>query len=152
MGSTCLPAGCGEPVTVTFPDEIDIANVGQASSALAAALDGSSDVVIADLTGTRFFGADGANLLVATHRQAVAAGRELRIAASPPVRRILTLTRLDQMLAVYPDLGAARAGGRPGPPRDLPARPAVLRDPAAPPGPQLAWRRPVREPLPAPGS
>jgi anti-anti-sigma factor len=108
-----LPAAC-EPVTIPLPDEVDIANIADASRDLVAALRAGPVVVIADRTGTRFFSAAGAGMLAAAHRNAIAIGCQLRVAASAAVRRILALTQLDQVLEVYPSVSAARAGAAPG--------------------------------------
>jgi anti-sigma B factor antagonist len=104
-----LPAAY-EPVMIPLPDEIDIAKTADASRGLAAALRAGQVVVIADLTDTRFISATGAGMLAAAHRDAIAIGCQLRVAASVAVRRILALTQLDQVLAVYPSVSAARAG------------------------------------------
>jgi anti-anti-sigma factor len=74
-----------------------------------AALWGGAAVVLADLTGTRICDASGLGMLVEIHREARAVGAELRVAASPPVRRIMGIARLDEVLAIYPTLCAARS-------------------------------------------
>jgi len=104
-----------EPVTVQLPAEIDLASSPGAGIDLAAVLWAGTPVVIADLTGTTFCDATGAAMLAGAHREAAACDAELLIAASPAVRRILALTRLDEELAVYPTLAAARTAAlRPG--------------------------------------
>ena len=68
--------------------------------------------VVADATETTFCDCAGVRALIRAHRQATAAGAELRVASatSPAVRRILELTGADQVLDTYPTLTAARDG------------------------------------------
>jgi anti-sigma B factor antagonist len=103
-----------EPVTITLPVEIDMSNATSAGLDLAAALWAGQAVVIADLTRTTFCDGTGARMLADVHHEAVVLGAGLRVAASPRVRRVLTLTGLDEVLAVYPTLSAALAGALPG--------------------------------------
>jgi anti-anti-sigma factor len=110
MNAAHLPAARKGPVTITLPDEIDMASAPGAGLDLMAALWAGSAVVIADLTKTAFCDGAGAGMLAEAHREAVAAGAELRIVASARVRRVLSITRLDTVLAVYPTLTAALAG------------------------------------------
>lgn len=115
MSIAKVPAVYGEPVTVALPDEIDLDTAPDAWLDLVIALWSGTSVVIADMSGTVFCGATGANMLVCALREAIAAGVELRIAApSPRVHRVLELTRVDGMLAIYPTLSAALAGTLPG--------------------------------------
>ncbi len=114
MSAAKLPAGRVEPVTVTLPEEIDIASAFGAGLDLMAALWAGASVVVADLTGTVFCDGAGARMLAEAHREATARAAELRIAASWRVRRVLVLVRLDDVLPVYPTLSAALAGGPPG--------------------------------------
>lgn len=114
MNSARLPAARGEPVTVTLPCEIDMASSPLAGMELLVAVWARPGVVIADMTGTTFCDAAGARMLAEAHREAVAAGSELRIAAAPHVQGVLALVRLGVVLAVYPTLGAALAGAPPG--------------------------------------
>lgn len=83
-----------QPITVTLPGEIDLTNAGQIQDALTRALRSGSTVVVADAAGTTFCDCAGVRALIRAHRQAAAAGTQLRVASatSPGVRRILELT------------------------------------------------------------
>jgi anti-anti-sigma regulatory factor len=48
-------------------------------------------------------------VLKRAHRQADAAGAQLRVVASPPLRRVLELTGADQVLNMYATLAMAVA-------------------------------------------
>lgn len=109
MSAAELPAGRREPVTITLPDEIDMASAPGAALELMAELWAGAVVVVADLTATVFCDGSGVGALAEAHREAAARGAELRVAASPQVRRVLALTGLDQVLSVYSTLSAALA-------------------------------------------
>ena len=103
-----------EPQTavVALPAEIDAANVGLLEAALASALAARPVVLIADGTSTVFCDSAGIGALVHTHRQAAAAGAQLRaVITNPSVRQILEIIGADQLLLVYPSLAAAQADG-----------------------------------------
>jgi anti-sigma B factor antagonist len=97
-------------VVVTLPAEIDISNDGLVEDELTSALGDGVAVLVADGTRTTFCASAGMSVLIRTHRQAQAAGIQLRVVASPAVRRILELTGADQVLDAYPDLADALAG------------------------------------------
>ena len=58
---------------------------------------------------SRYFWA-GVSALLRVHRQAAATGTQLRVVASPALRRVLDLTGADQVLDTYPSLADALAG------------------------------------------
>jgi len=87
MNVARLPATRREPVTVTLPNEIDIASAPSAELDIMAALGDGVAMVIAHLTATTFCDGAGARLLARAHGEATSAGADLRVAASPPVRR-----------------------------------------------------------------
>jgi anti-anti-sigma factor len=94
-------------VVVPLPQEIDLTNGVQVSEALAEAIDGGATALIADATSTTFCDCAGLSALARAHHQAVLAGAQLRIAASPVVLRLLELTRTDQLVNAYPTVAAA---------------------------------------------
>ncbi len=66
--------------------------------------------LIVDLTEVGFLAAAGLNVLATAHNAALAAGLAFRVVAGTrPVLRPLQLTKLDGVLACYPDLDSARA-------------------------------------------
>jgi anti-sigma B factor antagonist len=107
-----LVAAAPEPTTVVvrLPDEIDITNEREVMEILTCALGDGLAVLVADATATTFCGASGRTALVHGHRQAQAAGTQLRVAASPAVQRVLELTGADQVLNTYRSLTEALNG------------------------------------------
>lgn len=97
-------------VLVTLPAEIDISNDGLVEDELTSALGDGLAVLVADGSRTTFCASAGMSALIRAHHQAQAAGTQLRVAASPAVRRILELTGADQVLDTYPSLADALAG------------------------------------------
>lgn len=70
--------------------------------------------MIADLTELASCLLEGLAVLVGAHRAAVAAGAQLRLAGcGPAVRAMLERTGVSTVLALYPDVQAARDGRRP---------------------------------------
>lgn len=101
-------AGPGpQTVVVTLPTEIDLANSGQVRDALTRALCNGATTLIADATRTTFLSCAGLGALTSAHHQAAAAGAQLRMAASPAVRRILELTGTEHLFQTYPTVAAA---------------------------------------------
>jgi anti-sigma B factor antagonist len=96
-----------QTAVVTLPAEIDVSNGEHSYDALAGALRSGAAVVVADASGTTFCGCAGVTALIRAHHRAAAAQAQLRVAASPAVRRILELTRADRVLSTYPTVAAA---------------------------------------------
>ena len=95
---------------VTLPTEIDISNDSLVEDELTSVLGDRLAVLVADGTRTTFCACAGMSALIRTHHQAEAAGTQLRVVASPAVRRILELTGTDQVLDTYPSLADALTG------------------------------------------
>jgi anti-sigma B factor antagonist len=100
------------PAVVTLPGEIDASTDGQVQDTLARALDDGAAVLVADAGGTTFCECSGVHALIQAHHRAAAAGAQLRVVASPAVRRILERTGAGHVLDTYPTLAAALAGGQ----------------------------------------
>ena len=93
---------------IVLPAEIDVTNSDQVGAELMQALDGSAVMLVVDMTETVFCDSSGIQILLRAHRQATAAGTELRLATSnPAVRRVLELTGTDRVIDMYPDLSTA---------------------------------------------
>ena len=122
MSETRRPARAqAQPVVVTLPAEIDIANAGRVGEELSSAIARGAGMVIADMTGTRFCDSSGISMLVQAHRQAAANRAELRLVVlATTVLRALKLVRMDFLLPIYPSLDAALTPGA-QPERELPA-------------------------------
>jgi anti-anti-sigma factor len=95
---------------VTLPAEIDISNDGLVEDELASALDDGPTVLVADGSRTTFCASAGVGALIRVQYQAAATGTQLRVVASPAVRRIFDLTGADRVLDTYPGLADALAG------------------------------------------
>ena len=86
----------GVPVVMT-PEEVDITNApGLRGVLLETAKRGT---LVVDMSRTRFCDTAGIHALVSAHKQAQAERGELRVViATPTVRRIFTLTGLDNVI------------------------------------------------------
>jgi anti-sigma B factor antagonist len=119
-----------QPAVVALPSEIDLTNAGEVHDALTRARESGTAVIVADATETTFCDCAGVRALIRAHRQATAAGADLRVASttSPAVRRILELTGADQVLDTYPTLTAARDGPARAPASPAPREHAIAAD------------------------
>jgi anti-sigma B factor antagonist len=97
------------PVVVVLPVEIDVTNSSQVGDQLIAAFAPDVDLVIADLTSTRFCDSSGVHALM--HAYERAAARDIRLWLAVPedgsVRRVLQLTGVGGLMPVYPSLQEA---------------------------------------------
>jgi len=100
---------------VSMPGEIDATNASEILTLITAACGPGITVVIADLTATRFCDSAGLQQLLQAHRQAAAAGTQLRLAILPggPVSRVIELTGINRYISVYPTLQLAIDSPRP---------------------------------------
>jgi anti-sigma B factor antagonist len=84
---------------VTISGEIDIASGPQLRDQLLGIIRRHDARIVLDLTGVTFIDCAGINVLMATRRHAQLEGGSLRVLrASPRVRRLFALTRLDSVL------------------------------------------------------
>jgi anti-anti-sigma factor len=87
---------------VKLPDAIDVTNDRVVLDALVAALADRPSVLVADGTETGFCDCAGVSALVCAHRQAAAAGAQLRLVTpSLPVGRTIKLTAAHNVLSLY---------------------------------------------------
>jgi anti-anti-sigma factor len=104
----------GVPV-VTAPEEIDITNATGLQAALLEAIqlepaqretaEPGRAMVVVDMSRTRFCDSAGLNALVTADRRARADGGEIRLAAvGEAVARVVALTGVDRVVAVYATL------------------------------------------------
>jgi anti-sigma B factor antagonist len=99
----------GVPV-VTAPEEIDITNAAGLQAALLEAVrlepaEPGRAMVVVDMSRTRFCDSAGLNALVTADRRARADGGEIRLAAvGEAVARVVALTGVDRVVAVYATL------------------------------------------------
>ena len=108
--SQSMTAAHGQPVIVTLPAEIDMANVVAVGEQLAAAFAPGTRVVIADMTATTFCDSIGIGMLIRAKRQATASATELRLLLPcPSVLRVMTIQGVDAVLPIYHSLEEALA-------------------------------------------
>jgi anti-anti-sigma factor len=91
-----------QPLVVSLPAEIDMANAECVSRQLRAAVAAGPQVVIADMTATTFCDSMGVRALVLAHRHAAARGTELRLLLPcPSVMRVMEVLGVDAVLPIY---------------------------------------------------
>jgi anti-sigma B factor antagonist len=93
----------GVPV-VTAPEEIDITNAAGLKAALLEAARPGRTLVVVDMSRTRFCDSAGLNALVTADRRAQADGGEIRLVVGEAVARVVALTGVDRVVAVYASL------------------------------------------------
>jgi anti-sigma B factor antagonist len=97
----------GVPV-VTASEEVDLANAGLLQEALGLAAGAGHVLVVVDMSRTRFCDSAGLNALVAADRRAREHGGEVRLVVTgESVLRLVKLTGVDRVLAVYASLEEA---------------------------------------------
>ena len=91
-----------------MPEEIDAVNADMVTDTLLTVLNRTGASVIADMSRTTFCDAAGIRAIIRAHIRARSLDTGLRVVlASPVVRRIFQLTRVDELVRVYPALGMA---------------------------------------------
>jgi len=107
---TCPVQWTGRQAVVRLPQDIDSSNADQIRERLLWIINRGAEVLVADLTGTVSCDYSGADALARAHHRAVANGTEFRLVAiADVVRRMLSLSGLDRLAPVYPDLDGALA-------------------------------------------
>jgi anti-sigma B factor antagonist len=105
-----VPRGSPLVRVVQAAGEIDLLTAPALADHLAAALADNTPLIVVDLQQVDFLSAAGLSVLVAAHWQARQQHTTLRIVATTyPVCRVLSVTGLDHMLAIYPALPPALA-------------------------------------------
>ena len=108
----CPVQWADQRAVVTLPQNIDSANAGLIREQLLWVINRGAVVLVADLAGTVACDYSGAEALARACHRAVANGTQLRlVVTADAVRQVLTLTGLDRVVAVYPDLDGALAAG-----------------------------------------
>lgn len=100
----------GRQAVVSLPEHLDVANAAPVGAELQAVIGSGPAVLIADLTRTVSCDQAGSDAVGRAYHQAVIGGTQLRLAVTAPaVRRALTRSGIDRLVAVYPSLDAATA-------------------------------------------
>jgi anti-sigma B factor antagonist len=98
----------GHVAVVAAPEDIDVTNAAGLRTALRHAAARGSGTVVVDMSRTQFCDTAGIHALVAAHKQARAEGGQvLLVIGGAAVRRILSITGLDDVIPVFPDLEQA---------------------------------------------
>ncbi|WP_030345934.1 STAS domain-containing protein [Streptomyces sp. NRRL S-1022] len=93
---------------VTVSGQLDLHTAQGLADALEPLLGGRDQAVLVDLSGVTFLDSTGLTCLITAYRTARTTGARLAlIAPSAPVRTMLELTGVDQVLDVYPAVDAA---------------------------------------------
>jgi len=99
-------------VVVSAGGEVDSESVASLvfhlDTALKRTLDHPARLLVIDLSRVTHFGSAGLNAVLECHEHGQSAGAAVRIAApNPEVRRPIEVTKLDDVLALYPSVSAA---------------------------------------------
>jgi anti-sigma B factor antagonist len=115
-GEHYLVLWIGQTALITLPAEIDITNADQVREDLLSVLNQGAVLLIADMSETTFCDSAGVGALARTFRRAEASQSEMRLVVSTrAVHRVLTLTGVDRLLDIYPNVAAAMADRRDSP-------------------------------------
>ena len=99
--------GYGDHAVVSVGGEVDLETATRLGDAALEALRDLSSHLVLDLSGVSFMDSTGLKVLLSLQRSAALAGGSLTVAgATRPVRRILTLTGLDQTLQLVDSVDA----------------------------------------------
>lgn len=90
------------------------ANSGEFVDQLATLIDAGVRKIIIDCSGLTYISSAGLGTLVLLHRRMADHGGDVKVAGlSGMVAQVLSLTRLDRLLQIYPDVNRARLAFRP---------------------------------------
>jgi anti-sigma B factor antagonist len=104
----CRVLWTGEIAVVALPVEIDITNSDDVREDLLTVVNQGADVMIADMSRTKFCDSSGVSALVRAFRRATSSGTKMRlVVAGRAVDRVLTLTGVDRLIEIYPTVAAA---------------------------------------------
>jgi anti-sigma B factor antagonist len=114
---------CDGLVVVALRGELDLADAARVAAALAVVVAREPEIIV-DLAGLEFIDSSGLAALARGRKLALLADGDLLLAAPQPrVRRVLTITRLIDVLPVYASVDEAARRTR-GPPRQRPRVPS----------------------------
>ena len=99
---------------MTLPEQIDVSNAGQIREALLSVINRGATSLIADMSATISCDYAGADSVARASRRAILTGTELRLVVTAQiVRRVLSTSGLDRLVAIYPSLKSAAAARAP---------------------------------------
>ncbi|MFC4913907.1 STAS domain-containing protein [Actinomadura gamaensis] len=104
-------ADYGRYRVLTVAGEIDLLTTGRFRETLFRAVEGKSTPVLVDMSNVAFCDSSCLNAVTAVHNRVAARGQQLALfAPSRHVQKVFRITRLDQVIRIYPSLDAAIAG------------------------------------------
>ena len=91
----------GRPATLVVTGELDVASGPALEHAVARVLDGQGEDFRLNLSALTFVDSTGARSLVRVHHRLESIGRRLvLVSPTPPVRRVLELLGLDELITI----------------------------------------------------
>jgi anti-sigma B factor antagonist len=97
----------GDTAVVSVGGEVDNDTAPELREALSAAFADGARRVVVDLSGTDFLDSSGLGALVGVSKANAAQGTLVLVCPKPQLRKIFQISRLDEVLAVHPDLDSA---------------------------------------------
>jgi anti-anti-sigma factor len=96
----------GTPI-VRVRGEIDLSNAAQVRDAIGAAVPDAAAVVMVDLSGTAYLDSAGIAMIFRLAERLRYSRQEVRLVVPPdaPIRTVLRLTKLDQVIPVQDSIG-----------------------------------------------
>ena len=99
---------------MTLPEQIDVSNAGQIRETLLSVINRGATSLIADMSATISCDYAFADAVARASRRAILTGTELRLVVTAQiVRRVLSTSGLDRLVAIYPSLESATAARAP---------------------------------------
>lgn len=99
---------------MSLPEQIDVSNAGQIRETLLSVINRGATSLIADMSATISCDYAFADAVARASRRAILTGTELRLVVSAQiVRRVLSTSGLDRLVAIYPSLESATAARAP---------------------------------------
>ena len=96
---------------VTLPTEIDVTNADAVQDDLISVISEGAVLLIADMSKTTFCDSAGVSSLVRVFRRARADSSGMRLVVSTlAVQRVLSITGVDRLMDVFPNVATSLAG------------------------------------------
>ena len=98
----------GDAIVYKLKGSLDFETAPSLRAALIEAADEGKHDIVVELTHLEFLDSSGLGALIGAHKRALENGGRVRLIISPgPIERLLTITGLMNVLAVYPSIDAA---------------------------------------------
>jgi len=98
----------GDAIVYKLKGSLDFETAPSLRAALMEAADEGKHDIVVELTHLEFLDSSGLGALIGAHKRALENGGRVRLIISPgPIERLLTITGLMNVLAVYPSIDAA---------------------------------------------